>query len=124
MQKPLALVVEDNPQLNRIISLTLQDQFEIVAITNGDDALAYLSHTRPDMILLDLHLPGASGETILTYVRSNEHLSNVRVILTTADAAKADDLATEADLVLLKPISPMQLQILASRIAGKDGGTL
>jgi CheY-like chemotaxis protein len=121
MEKLLALIVEDNPQLNMIFSLTLQDDFDILSVTNGSLAMEYLRYKVPDILILDLNLPGISGQKILEYVRSDERLAGVRVILATADAAKADELSAAADLVLLKPISPVQLQALAGRITKKDG---
>ncbi len=120
MSKPCALIVEDNPQLNRIFSLALQADFAITAIADGDQAMEYLQTTIPDVVVLDLNLPGASGDDILHYLRANRRFADVRVILATADAARADELEPHADLVLLKPISPTQLQVLASRITGNN----
>jgi CheY-like chemotaxis protein len=120
MEKPLALIVEDNLPLNRIFSLALHANFTIASIMDGTEALEYLSSHIPDIIVLDLNLPGASGEEILKYVRASSRFTQVRVILATADSAKADELSQEADLVLLKPISPIQLQVLASRISSKN----
>jgi CheY-like chemotaxis protein len=116
MAKPVVLIVEDDPQLNLIFSLTLKSDFEIVPISDGGKALEYLQSNVPGMIVLDLNLPGASGKEILDTVRSHERLKVVRVILATADATMADELASEVDLVLLKPISTNQLRTLAARI--------
>jgi CheY-like chemotaxis protein len=119
MEKPLALIIEDNPQLNTIFSITLQDDFEIVSVSNGDLAFQVLKQLIPSILILDLNLPGVSGQGILEYVRAEERLAAVRVVLATADSAKASELANSADLVLLKPISPTQLRMLASRITRK-----
>ena len=116
MEKPLALIVEDNPQLNQIFCLTLEDDFEILSVSDGGSALRVLGQQVPAILILDLNLPEVSGEGVLDYVRSEERLAATRVILATADSVKADELAHAADLVLLKPISPSQLKILAGRI--------
>ncbi len=67
------------------------------------------------MIVLDLHIPGVDGGTLLGQIRNDRRLANVPVILATADAAFASSLQSQADLVLLKPISFSQLSELANR---------
>ena len=118
MTKPFALIIEDDPQLGQIFTLTLETEFDTELITEGLSALARLKQVVPIVIVLDLHLPGASGKEILTQIRADERLANTRVILATADARQAELLSHEADLILLKPVSPMQLRELAVRLRG------
>lgn len=118
MNKPLAFVVEDDPQLGQIFSLSLQSQFDVEIIADGDMAAERLMETTPSLVVLDIHLPGLSGVEILKRIRADERLSRVRVIMSTADAIQSGDLREEADVVLLKPVSPVQLRELASRLCG------
>jgi DNA-binding response OmpR family regulator len=67
-------------------------------------------------MILDIHLPKVSGKDILLYIRSNERLEDMRVIIVSADAALAESLRGEADLVLTKPISFHQLRELSARL--------
>jgi len=116
MTKPLALIIEDDPQLNTIMSITLQADFEIETYANGNAGLERLQQTIPTVVVLDLNLPGASGKEILRSIRADKRLSNTRIILTTADERQAETLQDEADIVLLKPVSPAQLRELALRL--------
>lgn len=117
MPNPQAFIVEDDPHLNQIFSTTLKADFEIHSLADGDQAMAALAQSSPDLVVLDMNLPGASGRDILVYIRSEKkRLAHTRVILATADALQADLLEREADLVLLKPVSPVQLRELALRI--------
>lgn len=116
MTKPIALIVEDDPQLNNIFSISLRSNFEIKTCLDGNEALDQLEQIIPDVVILDLNLPGASGTQILEYIRSNSQFAKTRVIITTADERTANLLEHKADLVLLKPISPIQLGTLASRL--------
>jgi len=116
MTKPLAIIIEDDPQLNAIMSITLQTDFEIEAFSNGDTGLERLRQTIPNVVVLDLNLPGASGKEILQSIRADERLSNTKIILTTADERQAETLREEADIILLKPVSPSQLKELALRL--------
>ncbi|MBC7875954.1 MAG: response regulator [Anaerolineales bacterium] len=119
MSTPTVFVVEDDPKLNEIITITLQGNFEIESCTDGNHAVERLKQIVPDIIVLDLNLPGVSGREILKNIREDERLVNTRVILTTADERQAETLTNEADIILLKPVSPLQLRELALRMSTK-----
>jgi two-component system response regulator AdeR len=116
MTKPLVFVVEDDPQLSQIFTLTLSELFEVEAITDGRQALARLSEVAPQLVVLDINLPGASGAEILHSIRADTRFDSTRVILATANPRQADELRDKADIVLLKPISIVQLRDFAERL--------
>jgi two-component system response regulator TctD len=116
MSRPLALIIEDDPQLGQIFTITLQAAFEIELISNGFTALARLSQIVPAIIILDLNLPGYPGRKLLTKIRTDQRLSATKVMLCTADARQAEILRDDAEIVLLKPVSPGQLRELAARL--------
>lgn len=115
MSRPTAFIVEDDPQLSKIFSITLQSEFEVETVTDGNEAMARLMQIAPTLILLDLHLPGASGREILASIRADARLEKTFVILATADERMAEEMQDQADIVLLKPISPAQLRQISSR---------
>ncbi len=117
MTNPLVLIIEDDPQINQVFMLALSDTFEVESVTDGAQALVRLSEDNiPHLIILDVNLPGASGAKILQIIRADSRFSATRIILATADSRKADELQDKADIVLLKPISVMQLRELANRL--------
>jgi CheY-like chemotaxis protein len=117
MTQPLALIIEDDSKLAEIFSQTLKmTGFETQSVLDGAVALERLSEITPDLILLDLHLPNVSGDKILRYIRADDRLAKTHVFLATADHLMAQTLQDEVTLVLIKPISVSQLQLLASRI--------
>jgi DNA-binding response OmpR family regulator len=116
MTKPLAFIVEDDPQLSQIFTLTLSESFETEAITDGAQALVRLSEIVPHLVVLDINLPGASGAQILDSIRADSRFDATRVILATANPRQADELRDKADIVLLKPISIIQLRDFAERL--------
>ncbi len=117
MTKPLALIIEDDPKLNEIISLTLNEDFELETCVDGNAAMELLGNIVPQVVILDLNIPGKSGREILTHIRMNKRFWRTRVIMTTADNRQAEMLHNEVDIVLLKPVSPGQLRELALRIS-------
>jgi DNA-binding response OmpR family regulator len=116
MTKPLVFVVEDDPKLREIMSIALEADFELETCADGNTALERLRTIAPEIVILDLNLPGVSGKELLTYVRAQDRLAKTRVILTTADDRQAETLNNDADIVLLKPVSPMQLRELTLRL--------
>ncbi len=122
MKKSFALVIEDDQNLSEIFVMSLQAaDFETEAILDGQEALDRLQEITPDVVVLDLHLPHVPGEVILQYIRQEERLADTRIMLATADGQAARWLLDESDIVLLKPISPMQMRTLASRL--RSSGT-
>ncbi len=114
-----ALIVEDDFYQADIFStaLTMAGFERVDVIRDGQEALAFLQQGHaPDLVVLDLYLPGAMGEKILEYIRSAEHLKKTRVILATGNPHMAAPLQAESDLVLIKPISFTQLRDLAKRL--------
>ena len=115
-KKAKALIIEDDPDLINIFSRAMElSGFEIKPVVDGKEALNFLATMVPDIVVLDLHLPGVSGAEILQTIREDGRLSQTRVILATADYRTAEDLRDHADLVLLKPISFKQLRDLSAR---------
>ena len=117
MSNPQALIIEDDQKLREVFSQALKAAgFETEVIEDGALALEYLATTTPEVVVLDLHLPKVSGNEILDYVLSLDHLADTRVIIATADPRMAERLRNKASLVLVKPVSFVQLRDLALRL--------
>ncbi len=117
MSNPIALIVEDDADLANIFAEALQAaRYDTDIIRTGDRAMARLKTGMPDVVVLDLHLPGESGMEILKQIRADAHLARTRVIVASADPVMAESLNDQADLVLIKPISFSQLRDLANRL--------
>jgi DNA-binding response OmpR family regulator len=117
IEKPLALIVEDDEDLSIIFSEALNAAgFQTETIRNGQTALDRLHVITPEVVSLDMHLPGVSGNDILKYIRSEKRLALTNVVVTTADAALAEHVRETADFVLIKPITFGQLRDLTARL--------
>jgi two-component system KDP operon response regulator KdpE len=110
----LILAIDDEPGILRVIKLDLSDQgFRVLTATNGEEGLRLAEKHRPDLILLDVVLPGMAGLEVLRELRER---SNVPVIMLTAKRAEADKvrgLELGADDYLGKPFS---LDELSARV--------
>jgi DNA-binding response OmpR family regulator len=115
--RPLALIIEDEYQLADIFTQAMKlADFETQTIADGQKAIQALADLDPAVVILDLYLPGASGDKVLSYIRKEARLEKVIVVLTTFDSLLADNLREQSDYVLLKPVSFSQLRDLGLRM--------
>ena len=83
-------VVEDNADNRLLLQAILDGLYQVVEYENGVDALAGLSATLPDLVLLDISLPGMDGNEILARIRADDRLRRQPVIALTAHAMAGD----------------------------------
>lgn len=124
--RDIALIVEDDELLAAAMADTLQAlAFDTEIALDGRQALALLSEIVPSIVVLDLHLPVKpgthslrhTGMGVLNELRSDSRLTETLIILATGDARAAEQLGTDADVVLVKPFTCGQLQNLVTRVA-------
>jgi CheY-like chemotaxis protein len=121
VKKPFGYIVEDYEDTANVFSWALEMAgYEVEIAADGAVAQKRLAEIVPDLIILDLHMPNVSGDKLLQQIRSDKRLTNTRVFLATADANMASQLMDQAELVLLKPISLVQLRELAERFRPDD----
>ena len=117
----LALIVEDDEDLASIFAEALRGiGYEVEHVADGKLAQERLkSGDVPFIILLDMHLPHISGGDLLANIKQDERFENTIVIITTADARMGDMYRDQADFVMIKPISFVQLRDLTARLKPK-----
>jgi twitching motility two-component system response regulator PilG len=80
--EPVVLVVDDSPTVRKIVQLTLQrERIRVVTAGDGLSALAAVSDTQPDLILLDIMLPRMDGYNICHLVRNNPEYRDLPIIM-------------------------------------------
>ena len=123
------LLVEDNPadvELTRQCFRESRIPNEVHAALDGDTALAFLRHDgefdespRPDLVLLDLNLPGIDGREILTAIKSDPDLQTIPVVILTTSDAEDDILEAyrlQANSYLRKPVNLDEFMDLADAV--------
>lgn len=83
-------VVEDNPDNRLLVQAILEDQYEVIEYETGQEALEGLENDRPDLVLLDISLPGMDGAEVLLHIRNNDCLKLLPVVALTAHAMTGD----------------------------------
>ncbi|HUC97321.1 MAG TPA: response regulator transcription factor [Candidatus Polarisedimenticolaceae bacterium] len=107
------LVVEDEPDIRKLINYNLaQDRFQVLEAEDGEEALKLLQHEKPNLVILDLMLPGLSGLELCKILRDRQDTSRLPILMLTAKAGEADKvvgLEMGADDYLSKPFSPREM---------------
>ena len=117
MKESFALIVEDDEDLSEIFREALVAAgYYTEVIRDGQVAQDRLREITPMVVILDIHLPHVSGETLLRQIREAPHLKGTRVVVTTADSQAAEFLRDSADFTMVKPISFVQLRDLTKRL--------
>ena len=117
MAKAKILVVDDEKDIIELLSYNLElERFKVISATDGEKALELVSKERPDIIILDLMLPGIDGLDVCRELKRNDHTAAIPIIMLTAKGEESDivvGLELGADDYITKPFSP---RILVARV--------
>jgi len=106
------MIVEDHPTMREAMRMVLEHEgFDIREAGDGHAALAMVRERPPDLLFLDLNIPGTSGAEVLRVLKSDPDTADVRVIIVTATGEEGRDyvLSLGADEYFTKPFSPLAL---------------
>ncbi|MGA7613536.1 MAG: response regulator [Thermoanaerobaculia bacterium] len=105
---PKVLVVEDNDMNMQLVEYLLEEGgFAILKAASGEEALDLTSRETPDLILMDIHLPGMDGLSVVRALKKSDRTANTPVLALTAHAMRGDRdrfLAAGCDGYISKPI--------------------
>ncbi len=107
------LVIEDHVDNRQIMNDTLSAAgFEVIEAITGDAGVAMAESERPDLILMDIQLPGIDGYEATRLIKARPALRHIPIIVVTSYALSGDDVKAKAagcDAYLAKPFRPRQL---------------
>jgi two-component system, OmpR family, KDP operon response regulator KdpE len=119
----LILVVDDEAPIVRLVRATLQAHGYVVsAADNGEEALARVDEERPDLVILDLMMPGMDGFETLRRLRTRSQIPVVMLTARASDADKLKGLQGGADDYLTKPFNPDELAARVAAVLRRSGG--
>jgi phosphate regulon transcriptional regulator PhoB len=107
------LVVEDEPDISKLVSYNLaQERFKVLTAEDGEQALKVIQREKPNLVVLDLMLPGLSGMEVCKILRDRPETAKLPILMLTAKASETDrvvGLEMGADDYLAKPFSPREM---------------
>jgi CheY-like chemotaxis protein len=118
------LVCDDDPSLRELVRAVLGTRYDFVEAADGTEALQLARELRPDLIVLDVMLPGLSGIEVLEAIRGDEALRELKVVVITAwSHAEIDAQVAGADAFVSKPFDPDELSGAVERLLSGVGST-
>jgi CheY-like chemotaxis protein len=117
------LICEDEPSLRELMRVSLAGDYTFAEAGDVAEAIELVESVRPDLVLLDVMMPGGSGLTVLEHVRNAPELKETPVVVVSAFAADRDHLAAfeaGASGFLKKPFDPDELESLVADLLGRD----
>ncbi len=119
------LIAEDERDIRDLITFTLQFAgYEVVATSNGEEALQAAEKSIPDLVLMDVRMPRMTGYEACVAMKANEKLKDVPVIFLSAKGQDAEiqaGLQAGAEEYLLKPFAPGELTERITEVLRKHG---
>jgi CheY-like chemotaxis protein len=119
------LIVEDHPTMREAMRLVLEGEgFDIREASDGKSALDAVRADPPDLVFLDMNIPGPTGADVLKEIKADPATAGVRVIIVTAtgDEGREHVLALGADEYFTKPFSPLALLRTVERVLTGPAG--
>ena len=117
MSKETILIVDDEPDIIELIKYNLKNEgYLILTAQTGEQAVTIVKISHPDLMVLDLMLPGIDGLEVTKYLKSNEQTKDIPIVMLTAKGEESDivtGLELGADDYISKPFSP---KVLVARI--------
>ena len=123
------LIIDDDAFIRKPLEFILREEgFAAVTAANGDEGLGKVEEERPDLIVLDVMMPGADGFSVCRRVRSDPRFSSIPVILLTAKGQECDrerGMSAGATEFMSKPYSPSELvrRVRELLTGHENGGT-
>ncbi len=118
------MIVEDDRNINKLMALSVGKGFSITQIYDGKEAMERIKREKPDLVILDLMLPGADGLEICQSVKTNPALTGTTVIIVSAMDATSNrfkGIKYGADYYVKKPFDPTELRNLVTIFLKKKG---
>ena len=113
------LVCDDDPSLRELVRAVLGPRYRFVEAADGTEALVAARELSPDLIVLDVMLPGISGIEVLETIRSDEQLKDMLVVVITAwSHAELEARIAGADRFVSKPFDPDDLSSAVEELLG------
>ncbi|WP_303722621.1 response regulator [Malonomonas rubra] len=115
------LIADDSSTMRSLIASTLDamDDFELIEVANGFEALRILPREKVDLVLTDINMPDINGLELVSFVRNNPLYKDTPLIIISTEGSKRDrekGLALGANAYLVKPFRPEELQQLVAEL--------
>ena len=122
-KKPLLLIADDDPEILSMLSLRFSKKgYEVIEAADGTQTLRHARERRPDVLILDVMMPGKTGWEVARDLRADEDLQNLGIIMLTAIGEKVNEMTSPlygADEFVDKPFDFADLEARVKSVLEK-----
>ncbi len=123
-QKPRVMVVDDDAEVRNLMTLSLQEEYEVVFAVDGMQAIEKLVRYQPDILVMDIMLPRMNGIQLCQSLRANRAFAKTPILICSAKGSVKDQTFAKrvgADDYLVKPFDPATLREKVHELRGRPG---
>lgn len=119
----LAMIVDDDQAIRNLVDIMLHKAgYDVIHAEDGEQALTLLQHSKPDLVVTDVMMPGMSGIELCQHIRSHAKMTHTPVLLLSARSDEATiqaGMEAGANAYLTKPLAPSRLMAEISAFASQ-----
>ena len=120
MARPASIrICDDEPSLRELLRVSLGPDYTFYEAADGAEAIEVAERVRPDLVLLDVMMPGRSGLDVVAHIRTTPELATTPIVIISAFSSGADRIAAlelGATAFLAKPFDPDELSALVEEL--------
>ena len=112
--KPILLIIDDEWAICRLLQFYFDKHYQVVTMTDSEEAVSWLKSNKPQAIIADLEMPVLNGKDIIRSVRAQRKTSKVPLIILSGSESTEERIAClqlGADDYMIKPFNPKELEI-------------
>jgi DNA-binding response OmpR family regulator len=124
LSTPTILICDDEPNLRELMRVTLGDRYWCIEADDVAASIELAQRLHPDLVLVDVMMPGGSGLQVIERLRSEPELAETPIVVVSALVAASDRLAASeagATRFLAKPFEPEELETLVEELLAESG---
>lgn len=119
------IIIEDEPAMIQLVTLILENRgFKVIGATGGTEGLDLIASENPDLVLLDLMMPGMNGWDVYQQMKADDEMKSIPVIVVTAKAQNIDKVLglhiAKVQDYITKPFSPADLLESIDKVLGSQ----
>jgi len=122
--RPTVMVVDDAEEILRLVWATLEDSYELVLASDGEEAMELVTQVMPDLMVLDVMMPKLDGYEVCEKMKANPQTADVPILILSARSEKnyvKEGLRLGADDYLPKPFDPEELELRVKALLRRSG---
>lgn len=123
VHKPKIMIIDDVEMNRNLLEILFEDISDLISVESGEEAIESMKTFVPDLVLLDVMMPGMDGCEVCHYIRANDQLSAMKILMLSGNLAEEEEercIQFGADEYISKPFEAIELRSRVIQILGDN----